>query len=121
MNKLILSALAVASLALTPAVAFAHAHLRTAAPAVGGTVHAAPSEVALDFTEALEPRFSSIAVTDASGARVDQGEAHTAPGDGKHFSVALKPLAAGTYTVTWHATSVDTHKTQGSFRFTVAP
>jgi hypothetical protein len=31
---------------------------------------------------------------------------------------ALKP---GVYTVTWHVVSVDTHKTQGSFNFTVAP
>ena len=29
--------------------------------------------------------------------------------------VAVKGLGPGAYTVTWHALSVDTHKTQGSF------
>jgi methionine-rich copper-binding protein CopC len=33
----------------------------------------------------------------------------------------VKPLAAGTYKVIWHATDADTHKTQGSYRFTVKP
>lgn len=109
-----------ASLCLTSA-AYAHAHLRTATPAVGSTVQAAPAEVALSFTEGLEPRFSTIEVRDKDGARVDAGEAHLAPGDDKRFSVGLKPLAPGAYTVVWHATSVDTHKTEGNFQFTVAP
>ncbi len=34
-----------------------------------------------------------------------------------HLSVGI--LAPGNYTVKWHVTSVDTHKTQGSFSFTV--
>ena len=101
--------------------AFAHAHLRTATPAVGSTVRAVPTEVSLSFTEGLEPRFSAIEVRDKDGARVDAGEAHLAQGDDKRFSVGLKTLAPGAYTVVWHATSVDTHKTEGSFQFTVAP
>ena len=32
-----------------------------------------------------------------------------------------RPLPPGVYTVNWHAVSVDTHHTQGSFNFTVAP
>lgn len=31
---------------------------------------------------------------------------------------ALKP---GVYVVSWHVVSVDTHHTQGSFKFTVTP
>jgi methionine-rich copper-binding protein CopC len=38
---------------------------------------------------------------------------------GKVMRVSVGSLATGTYTVTWHALSVDTHKTQGSFSFTV--
>jgi copper resistance protein C len=33
--------------------------------------------------------------------------------------VEIPALSSGTYTVIWHATSVDTHKTEGSYRFTV--
>jgi copper resistance protein C len=35
--------------------------------------------------------------------------------------VDLPRLPPGTYTVVWHVTSVDTHKTEGRFDFTVVP
>jgi len=101
--------------------ASAHALLRKAIPGVGSTVHAPPATVTLLFSEGVESAFSTIAVTDAAGARVDAGAPDTAPGDAKTLIVALKPLGAGVYTVEWHATSVDTHKTEGKFTFTVAP
>jgi methionine-rich copper-binding protein CopC len=53
--------------------AWAHAFLDHASPLVGSTVGAAPHEVSLWFTQNLEPAFSSAQVTDAKGARVDQG------------------------------------------------
>lgn len=104
-----------------PALAHAHAHLRTASPADGATVHAAPADVAIDFTSAVEPRFSSIEIRDPSNAKVDTGPAETAPGDAKHLSVSVKALPPGTYKVFWKATATDTHKTEGSYSFTVAP
>jgi len=108
-----------AGLAMTPP-ARAHAFLQTAIPAVGSTVHAAPSEVVITFSQGIEPLFTKIAVTGAGGARVDSGAVHLA-GDNTHAAIGLKPLPPGTYKVVWHATSVDTHKSQGSFSFTVAP
>jgi methionine-rich copper-binding protein CopC len=101
--------------------AFAHALLRKATPGVGSTVHTPPASVSVVLSEGVEPTFSGIEVRDAAGARVDTGEVHTAPGDAKTLIVGLKPLAAGTYAVQWHVTSVDTHKTEGKFSFTVAP
>ena len=101
--------------------ACAHAFLDTADPAVGATVKPAPGAVSITFTEALEPHFSSLSVEDGAGQRVDLGDAHAAPDDGTRFTVGLKPLPPGTYTVNWRITSVDTHKTSGSYRFTVAP
>lgn len=101
--------------------AHAHALLQSASPGVGGTVRTAPSQVEIRFSEGLEPRFSSIEVQDSSGKRVDKGDVHAAPGDDTRLAVSLNPVAPGTYKVTWHATSVDTHKTEGSFAFTVAP
>jgi copper resistance protein C len=99
----------------------AHAFLDTAEPGVGATVTAAPAAVTLSFTEGLEPRFSSITVADASGQRVDLGDAHLVQGDQTRFAVGLKPLPPGRYKVEWRVTSVDTHKTNGNFSFTVAP
>jgi len=117
MRKLILAA---AMLAALPARADAHAFLEHASPAVGSTVPAAPPELALNFTEAVEPLFSAVEILDPRGGRVDTGKPHTAD-DGRRLIIALPKLGPGTYTVNWHVTSVDTHKTAGRFRFTVAP
>ena len=101
--------------------AWAHAHLKTATPAPDSSVQSAPDAVTISFTEGVEPRFSSIEVQDAAGHRVDKGTANTSPSDNKQFSIGLQPLQPGTYKVTWHATAVDTHKTDGTFQFTVKP
>ena len=98
----------------------AHAFLASASPPVGST-GPAPSTVTITFTEAVEPAFSTITVSNARGERVDSGEVSTASTDGRKLRVGLKPLGAGTYTVVWKITSVDTHKTEGTFTFTVSP
>lgn len=95
----------------------AHAHLDHATPPAGGTVASAPHDVTLSFTENLEPAFSTIAVTDTSGARVDQGKADV---NGNTMGIGLQSLPAGIYTVHWHAVSVDTHTTEGTFTFHVS-
>jgi methionine-rich copper-binding protein CopC len=102
--------------AFSATAAHAHAFLDHASPLVGGSVATAPREVTLWFTQSLEPAFSRAEVTDASGARVDQGKAQIS---GSTMRVGLRPLAAGTYRVHWHVLSVDTHTTQGSFTFHV--
>ncbi len=102
--------------ALTTAPAQAHAHLEQSSPAAGSTVPTAPHEVVLTFTQNLEAAFSSVEVTDAGGARVDQGKAQIS---GNTMRVELKPLPPGSYKVRWHALSVDTHTTEGSFTFHV--
>jgi methionine-rich copper-binding protein CopC len=102
--------------ALGTVAAQAHAMLDHASPAVGSAVANAPREVSLTFTQNLEASFSSVEVTDGNGARVDQGKPQVS---GSTMRVGLKSLSAGTYRVRWHALSVDTHKTEGSFTFTV--
>jgi methionine-rich copper-binding protein CopC len=77
---------------------------------------AAPREVTLWFTQDLEPAFSTVMVTDGSGKRVDAGSPYIS---GNIMRVQLRPLGAGSYKVTWHALSVDTHTTEGAFTFGV--
>lgn len=117
--------LAAVPLAALPAAfssaAYAHAQLRGADPPVGGTVSRAPAEVALLFSEAVEPRFCTVRVESADGAQVDKGDLHVMPDDPRRLAVGLGPLPAGEYRVVWRAISVDTHRTQGRFSFTVAP
>lgn len=109
-------AITAALVMLAPAVASAHAHLDHASPAVGAMVATAPHDVTIWFTQNLEPAFSTVAVTDAAGAHVDDGKPKIS---GNTMSITLKALSPGTYHVHWHAVSVDTHTTQGDFAFTV--
>jgi methionine-rich copper-binding protein CopC len=111
---LIIVSLLLAPLATTAA--RAHAFLDHASPLVGSTVPAAPHEVVLSYTQDLEAAFSTVEVTDASGARVDQGKPQIS---GSTMRVGLKPIGPGSYRVRWHVLSVDTHKTEGSFTFHV--
>jgi methionine-rich copper-binding protein CopC len=105
---------------LNAAQAFAHAQLEKATPAVGGTV-ASVSEIRLEFSEGVEPKFSKVSVTGPSGA-VPLGAGKTEPSNQAVLIVPIaKPLSAGAYTVHWQAVSVDTHHTQGTFEFTVKP
>src|SRR5262249_20102882 len=98
----------------------AHAFLDRASPAVGSTVHTPPGEVRIQYTEELEPAYSAAHVEDASGVTVSTG-AHV---DANERSVLIVPLGAlkpGRYKVIWKVLSVDTHVTNGTFTFTVAP
>jgi methionine-rich copper-binding protein CopC len=104
-----------ALIACVATAAQAHAQLDHAVPAVGSTVASSPGQVTLYFTESLEPKFSGREVHNASGARIDHG----ASVSGKVMHVSIGALPPGTYSVSWHVLSVDTHKTEGSFGFTV--
>jgi methionine-rich copper-binding protein CopC len=99
--------------------AFAHAHLESSSPKPDAVLTAPPAEVVVELSEAIEPKFSSIEVKDAKGARVDNDDPHLAPGDPKRLLVSLPPLAPGSYTVDWKIMSIDTHKTHGRFSFKV--
>lgn len=105
---------------LSASPAFAHAFLKNSSPPVGGNVPVPPKSVIIDFTEGVEPAFSTIAVQNAQGKRVDEGQTHLVNGDRTRLAVDLPNLPPGEYTVIWHATAVDTHKTEGSFHFTVS-
>jgi len=96
--------------------ATAHAFLDHAEPRVGNTVAAAPHQVTLWFTQKLEAAFSTITVTNAAGERVDTGKTRVS---GNQMSISLRAGGAGTYHVTWHVLSVDTHTTDGNFTFQV--
>ncbi|MGH7659616.1 MAG: copper resistance CopC family protein [Vulcanimicrobiaceae bacterium] len=113
-----IAALAAAMLIMTPQTAGAHAFLDHSDPAVGSTVPA-PAVMHLWFTQQLEPAFSSVAVTDRSGATVNEGAAAINPTNRSELDVKLKSLQPGTYKVKWHVLSVDTHTTEGDFTFNV--
>ena len=81
-------------------------------------IPAAPSELVLHFTERVESLFCAVELLDPSGAAVSVAIPKVA-GDGDALVVTLPKLRPGTYTVVWHVTSVDTHKTEGRYQFTI--
>ena len=99
----------------------AHAFLDHASPAVGSSVPAPPPIVALWFTQDLEPAFSGVTVTNEAGQRVDLGNAQIPQDNSAELRIGLKPLTPGTYLVSWHVVSVDTHPTEGTFTFEIKP
>lgn len=104
-----------AVLSLSPS-AEAHAHLMSSLPAQGATI-AAPGDIKLRFSEAPLAMLSGVELKTASGAIV--------PVSSKEIDktmIVVVPqhlLDTGTYTVKWHVVTADTHRTQGTFAFTV--
>lgn len=110
--------IATAALACAALPASAHALLERSAPPVGSTVASAPTEIGLDFSERVEPSFCTVTVLNEAGSRVDRNDLH---GAGGHLAIGVVGLPPGAYKVIWHAVSADTHRTEGSFAFTIAP
>lgn len=120
MSAILRILLALALACGSPLVA-AHAFLDHAVPRVGSEVHGSPPEVALSFTQKLEPAFSTVRVTDSEGRQVDRGDKRVDGNDCSVLRVSLPPLVPGTYRVQWRVLSVDTHVSEGDFTFKVAP
>lgn len=114
------AAVTLTALLLGDGVAWSHAVLERAEPRVGSTVKAAPSQVRVWFTEAIESAFSTIEVVNQAGERVDRGPARVDPASPAMLRVPLKPLGPGIYRVKWRVLSVDTHVTEGNFTFRVS-
>jgi methionine-rich copper-binding protein CopC len=109
-------ALAWAVVLASSSAALAHAVLHHANPEAGSAILESPHEVTLTFADTLEAALSSADVTDSSGARVDEGKSQV---NGNMIRIGLKTLPPGSYRVHWRAVSVDTHRTEGSFTFSV--
>lgn len=100
---------------------FAHAHLSRSEPAEDATLKTPPQIISIEYTEALELGLSKLVLTDADGNSIETGKLEHVGDNPKTLAVKPPVLKPGTYKVEWGAASVDTHRTEGSFSFTVAP
>jgi hypothetical protein len=78
-----------------------------------------PNSISITFSEAVEPKFSSIQLTDEKGKSVDSEVSRPKPNDPKTLILAVPKLRAGTYIVHWANVAVDGHRLDGSYKFTV--
>ena len=110
------------ALLAAPIPAFAHPRLRSAQPPVGGSVHGGVQDIRIAYSEGVEPQFCQVAIMGPDGKPVEAAKPAADPAEAGvlvvHLAQALPP---GAYQVRWRATGVDTHKTDGSYGFTVTP
>jgi copper transport protein len=111
---------ALAALAL-PAAALAHASLLSTFPRGNVVLSAPPPEVRLVYSEAVEPRFAIVSVTDAAGRQTTSGPPRRSPANPDELDVPLKKTAEGWYLVFWRVISEDGHPVRGAFTFAVGP
>lgn len=99
----------------------AHAFMVHAEPRVGSKVKKVPADVRIWFSEPVQPASSSIRVFDEHGKQVDRKNTHVDRDNHALLDVSLvSGLTPGMYRVIWRVMSVDTHVTNGDFRFQVA-
>lgn len=119
-TRVFTSVLVAASLSLGGQ-AFAHAHLTAATPAADAIVQVAPMKLELRFSEGVEVPFAKVEIRGADGSVVPVKSIAGVPGDKKALNVTpATPFAAGVYKVIWSVVSVDTHKSQGDYSFTIS-
>ena len=97
----------------------AHSFPETESPAAGQTLTATPSEVRIKYDAPIEKLFASLKVLDANGRDMAEGLPMVGA-DGYTLSVKLTSLEPGRYTVKWAVVGADTHRTEGSYVFSVA-
>ena len=106
-------------LAVSVALAEAHARLAKSEPAASSTLRGAPAEVRLWFTESLEATFSTAHLLDGERRRVDGAEGKVDGTNAALLRMALPALGAGSYTVVYRVVSIDSHVTAGELTFSI--
>lgn len=114
-----IAVMALAAAALASPLAIAHATLKSANPAAGATVSAAPKEITLTFNENIEQAFSRVTIADGAGKELATDKALVDAANPAIVRLALPSLSAGTYTVSWAVAGHDGHRRKGDFKFTV--
>jgi len=104
------------ALLLCPSVADAHAYIDQSAPIQESEIKESPTQIRVQFSENIDTNLSSLTLLDAAGNTIPG----TKEGLGDNGLVLhIKPLQDGVYKVVWQVLSVDTHVTEGSYRFAV--
>jgi copper transport protein len=99
--------------------ASAHAVLERSDPFGGQALTTVPARVTLTFSESVTTDAGSIRVISATGNRVDAGDTHRGQAGNQVVVGLAAGLDRGTYVVSWHVISADSHPVSGGFSFGV--
>jgi methionine-rich copper-binding protein CopC len=95
----------------------AHALLVKASPDKESSLTDMPVEVLLTFNEGVGTEYLALAVSDSTGQRVDQHDAHLDFTDHSRLRASLASLKSGRYTVRYRVLSADGHVVSGKYFF----
>lgn len=120
-----LAAFALVGSVLVASPAFAHPKLVASTPAAN-TVVKGPTTITLKFSEKLMPTVSGVEIIMTSMPGMPNqpmpitGFRTAIDPEGTTLIVTLpRALTTGSYKVSWHAVSTDTHRIQGDLNFSV--
>ncbi len=99
--------------------AWAHAELLSSFPANQQLLEVSPTEIALQFTEGVDPIEPGIRLVDSNGNDVALGDVDQSAGSDRMRASIPSTLDDGSYVVAWQAVSADSHRVRGSFTFSV--
>jgi copper resistance protein C len=120
MRNTLIASLALAAFVAAAGQAAAHASVKSTTPTDKASV-ASPEELDLTFSEALNLPFSKLHLLGPDGEEIEIGKGLLKDADKTLTAPVTGPLKPGTYTVKWNVLSVDGHKTNGTYTFTVKP
>src|SRR5205823_5097491 len=120
-RRTIVTLLAVGVALTVPATAWAHAALLRTVPSASGILNGPPPSVQLTYSEAVEPRFAIVSVTDVNAKQVTSGAPRRSPTNADTLVVPLEHLPEGWYLVYWRVLSVAGHPVRGAVTFAVGP
>jgi methionine-rich copper-binding protein CopC len=112
------SILTFAAILLTASYAGAHARPKVMVPAAEST-GPAPTKVVVTFSEPVEAKFSSLALTDEKGVAIGKEHSQGDPKDTKTLMLTVPELGPGGYLVHWISVAPDGHRMEGEYKFTV--
>ncbi len=98
--------------------ASAHSFPEQESPPAGATLSQPPPEITIQYDVPIEKLFASLQVLNSAGQDEVAGKPEVSA-DGSKLSVPVNKLAPGQYIVRWSVVCIDTHRTQGSYSFTV--
>ncbi len=99
--------------------ASAHAIMVKSSPEKESSSNVIPTQVEVWFDDNVGPKYTSLAVVNAKGERVDNGDGALETFDKSHLVTTLKPIVPGRYGVRYRVQSADGHIVTGKFFFEI--